>query len=1033
MARKIAILGGGASSLFAAWELVHSDPAAYDITVYQVGWRLGGKGASGRRGSDKRIEEHGLHLMFGFYENVFRVIREAYAEHYRDPELWRQFFKCDDTAVSMIRFLNAARTQWRPWQVPYPASDDRRTPGDGGDATTGSTVFAVMRNAMRWIAGLIRGAIAARGTHALVVEPEAVADQITLDELREAIDELARPKPGLESLGWMPAYWDIARRFVELLMPRLPDPAHADQDRGRFDKLVRYVGEVCDRLWSGASDELLAVVRFVLAVLRGLFIDLLLRGSSDWFELDRYDLRAWLRRHGGDPAAPPVDGLYDAVFASYSELGAGAILQAALKAAFLFKGSAIYKMQAGMGDTIFTPLYLALKARNVKFRFFHRVEALAPSGDGQFVESITFDRQAAVDDYDPLIDVEVDIGGRRTLKCWPSEPIWDRLPAAERTRIRDRDRLDLENHWTPPAADREVTIRRGSEFDDVILGISVAALPELCDELLARDPPFADHVLRLARATTATQAMQLWTVPGRPLLPPRSIVVPNTDPYDTIADMSHLVAAENHPAGQVGGVYYLCSALLEASPPAPRSLTSYPEELARVAIRNGRSWVAERAPILSRTPAGAPAFDWTALYDPGEAVGAARFDAQYVNTPRNLSDRYVLATPQTHGFRLLANGTRYANLYLTGDWIKTSLSIGCLEAAAMAGIQAARALSLETGNRAVPRARGDWIEDVRPRTATGVALVRAGATPHYRHRDGELIVPPPYQVACDGLFLFVLRADPRRLQALCDRELNLGPRYRPWGDFVVLYGATLDNRSTGISARAGEVGVWLPVVRADDAAIRVYSPYVWLDSATSTIAGRMVYGYAKQTAEVVLPAPGSPVMSVTGDAVITGPDGRSIVQRTRLVTASLAGTGAWAPASRPQPWLELVPRVAAALLASPGEMLGMLDGMKSVFLKQLAGAAGTAPAYQAIIEAGITPKLDTVSGHWLDGAWTIRLPAHHEPNPVDRLGLEATPTFGPDLLRASILLPIAQLWMKFEGSIDPGVEVFRAPLSPAGG
>ena len=30
----------------------------YDVTVYQLGWRLGGKGASGR-GKDGRIEEHG--------------------------------------------------------------------------------------------------------------------------------------------------------------------------------------------------------------------------------------------------------------------------------------------------------------------------------------------------------------------------------------------------------------------------------------------------------------------------------------------------------------------------------------------------------------------------------------------------------------------------------------------------------------------------------------------------------------------------------------------------------------------------------------------------------------------------------------------------------------------------------------------------------------------------------------------------------------------------------------------------------------
>ena len=44
----------------------------YDVTVYQQGWRLGGKCASGRnRDEHMRIEEHGLHILFGFYENTF--------------------------------------------------------------------------------------------------------------------------------------------------------------------------------------------------------------------------------------------------------------------------------------------------------------------------------------------------------------------------------------------------------------------------------------------------------------------------------------------------------------------------------------------------------------------------------------------------------------------------------------------------------------------------------------------------------------------------------------------------------------------------------------------------------------------------------------------------------------------------------------------------------------------------------------------------------------------------------------------------
>lgn len=78
---KIVILGGGMAGLSAAWRL--SEPGWQDryesITVYQRGWRLGGKGASSR-GSHGRIEEHGLHVWLGCYDNAFTVLRECYGE-----------------------------------------------------------------------------------------------------------------------------------------------------------------------------------------------------------------------------------------------------------------------------------------------------------------------------------------------------------------------------------------------------------------------------------------------------------------------------------------------------------------------------------------------------------------------------------------------------------------------------------------------------------------------------------------------------------------------------------------------------------------------------------------------------------------------------------------------------------------------------------------------------------------------------------------------------------------------------------------
>ncbi len=69
-----------------AFELTRPElEGLYQVTVSQQGFRLGGKGASSR-GAAGRIEEHGLHVWLGFYENAFRLMRECYAELARDPE-----------------------------------------------------------------------------------------------------------------------------------------------------------------------------------------------------------------------------------------------------------------------------------------------------------------------------------------------------------------------------------------------------------------------------------------------------------------------------------------------------------------------------------------------------------------------------------------------------------------------------------------------------------------------------------------------------------------------------------------------------------------------------------------------------------------------------------------------------------------------------------------------------------------------------------------------------------------------------------
>ena len=90
--KKIAILGGGMASLSTAYALTNESgwEEKYEITLYQLGWRLGGKTTTGR-GPHDRIEEHGIHILQGWYDTTFTLLRAVFDERKKkglDPNVW---------------------------------------------------------------------------------------------------------------------------------------------------------------------------------------------------------------------------------------------------------------------------------------------------------------------------------------------------------------------------------------------------------------------------------------------------------------------------------------------------------------------------------------------------------------------------------------------------------------------------------------------------------------------------------------------------------------------------------------------------------------------------------------------------------------------------------------------------------------------------------------------------------------------------------------------------------------------------------
>ena len=82
-ATRVLIVGGGPSGLATAFHLTNQQSTPFEVEVATVGWRLGGKCHTGRNdtsGFGMRIEEHGLHAMFGWYDNTFDMLRQVYHE-----------------------------------------------------------------------------------------------------------------------------------------------------------------------------------------------------------------------------------------------------------------------------------------------------------------------------------------------------------------------------------------------------------------------------------------------------------------------------------------------------------------------------------------------------------------------------------------------------------------------------------------------------------------------------------------------------------------------------------------------------------------------------------------------------------------------------------------------------------------------------------------------------------------------------------------------------------------------------------------
>jgi uncharacterized protein with NAD-binding domain and iron-sulfur cluster len=757
--QRIAILGGGVASLATAYELSSQPDFAsrYELTVYQQGHRLGGKAASARaRVAEgvERIEEHGLHMFFGFYENAFDLMRRCYRDLERLPpeadETWRlsigeAFFPHD-----LIMLGSSYRGRVRSWALPFPRRDG--VPGVVGTGPSGESPSTLDAGTM--LGGLCELMVAQLLNVAdIQVDGLGPSETGRGDLQRELAGIERRGADGADLMGDIlgvlttlrpllrgrlaPRALVLVLRIVQAMLARLGSQPLLRNRHARIllasilagvrDQALRVLAELPGDDFRLHQFRVSLDLFFTLAV--GLLRDDLLHPEADWFALDAIDYRTWMQRHGARPetvVSAPLLTLADATFSDPKSAGAGAgtTLHLTLRMLLTYKQAIVFRLGAGMGETVVAPLYRVLEARGVRFKFFHRVERLLPGErDGRpVVASIEFRRQARV---------RAGAASYRALTacadgmlCFPSTPDFAQLVEGEELKRRGIDLEDSWNAWDPQRPIERLTL--GRDFDAVVLGVSVGGLGPLCAEL-ARDAESRPPLLRAGVAaprlgamlanvrSIETMAAQLWFKGSFADLDGPSaagVGVEYAQPFDTWSEMNHLLPHERwRVATPPRGIVYLCSAVDEPAGYTPPPFSDHEHSARRrqevkLVVRR---WLDLHGARLFAGTGQNGRFDYQLLVDPSERQGSARFEAQYWCATTNPSDRYVLSAPGTNSYRLRPHESGFDNLVLTGDWTLNAISAGCVEGTVMSGKEAARALC------GAPRQIvGDWLTRVHP-------------------------------------------------------------------------------------------------------------------------------------------------------------------------------------------------------------------------------------------------------------------------------------------------------------------------------
>jgi uncharacterized protein with NAD-binding domain and iron-sulfur cluster len=684
--QRLAVLGGGLGSLSTLFHLTE-DPGweeKFEITLYQQGWRLGGKCASARDlkpGYGGRVLEHGLHLFGGFYNYSFAMLRRCYdaldrPHGHPNRHVWDAFTGLDAITLMDRKVDKDGSVAFEPWYLNF-----ETVPGRPGEGVDPPTIPEMMVGMIKLLAAL---------------DP----DLGSLNSLGDNGSEnfLKKAYEGVFALVGRIVFV-TAETVVEAAIVNLE--AHYGSLEAQIPAFLQ----------GNSIERIRTAIYLVQTILHGMVADDVL--NQGFNHLDQWELTDWIRRHaeevarrykgGSDDAiaqatalaeGPIVRGSYDYVF-GYADAdidkpaqGAGTALRGCLRLICGFKGHLFYSMRGGMGDAVIAPLYLELAKRGVKFEFFSRVERLSPDEGGIAAIEVAVQARPKDGPYRPLIDIRVPGWPDAPLPSWPSEPLWDQLEDGAQLELSGED---FEAPWSVAKSTR--TLRRGDDFDAVVLGIPIGELRRICADLPAVEPRWGRMLNALK--TTRTLALQLWfrrtnedlgyDNPGRTMTGARQ-------PFSCWADMTHLLSRELWADGdRPRSIAYFCGQMKGPAATNAEEAAAANAEVGEAA----RQWLTTESPGLWReacSPATSFGLEAETLFDPAGREGEERFLGQYWRANTTPSELYVQYVPGSLQARMRADESGFDNLFLCGDWTRNGLNAGAAESAVMSGVICARVL-----------------------------------------------------------------------------------------------------------------------------------------------------------------------------------------------------------------------------------------------------------------------------------------------------------------------------------------------------